>query len=279
MKALVVAFDFSKNALNTLEYAIMYARQTGAELHLVWVDNENTPDPMMNIEQSLRIETKKYFDKIVENYEPKLGKGRFHVHLRKGKVYTEIAMAARQVEADLVFAGTHGISGYERLWIGSNAYRIVTSSPSPVITIKSDFDHTKGIQKILLPLDSSAESRLKLPLTARLAEAFNAEIHILLLYNSPLKTIKNRMLAQAEEAVRCLTDRSIPNIVKEIEADNMAKSILQYASESEADLLSIMTEQANTSGNMFLGPYAQQLINNALIPVLSIQSSNVEKEW
>lgn len=279
MKALVVAFDFSKNALNTLEYAILYARQLDAEVHLVWVDNENTPDPMMNIEQSLRIETKKYFDQIIANFEPQLGKGRFQVHLRKGKVYNEIAMAARQVEADLVFAGTHGISGYERLWIGSNAYRIVTSSPSPVITIKSDFDLKKGIKKILLPIDSSAESRLKLPLSARLAAAFGAEIHLLLLYNSPLKTIKNRMRSQAEEAVKCLSDKSIANVVKEIDADNMVKSILQYAAESEADLLSIMTEQANTTGNMFLGPYAQQLINNALIPVLSIQSTNGESEW
>jgi hypothetical protein len=39
-------------------------------------------------------------------------------------------------------------------------------------------------------------------------------------------------------------------------------------------MILIMTEQGGTSGNVFLGPYAQQLINNALIPVLSLQSGN-----
>jgi len=278
MKAILVAFDFSNNAVNTLEYALVYAKQTGADLHLAWVDNANTPDPIVNIEQNLRIETKRYFDQIVAKYEPTLGKNKFHVHLRKGKVYSEIAMTARQVEAELIFTGTHGISGYERYWIGSNAYRIVTSAPSPVITLKGDFDHTKGISKILLPLDSSAESRYKLPFTAKLAEYFDAEIHLLLLYNSPIKVIRNRMKAQAEEAVRCLSDKSIAFVVKEIEADSMVKSILDYTVDSQADLLSIMTEQATTTGNMFLGPYAQQLINNALIPVLCIQSAPTEIE-
>jgi hypothetical protein len=37
-------------------------------------------------------------------------------------------------------------------------------------------------------------------------------------------------------------------------------------------MISIMTEQGSTSGSMFLGPYAQQLINNSFVPVLSLQS-------
>ena len=275
MKELLVAFDFSKNALHTLEYALLYANKLETGIHLVWVDNASTPDQMMNIEQTLRIETKRYFDEIVSKYQPQLKQGKIQVHLRKGKVYSEIAMLAKQIKADVVFAGTHGVSGYERFWIGSNAYRIVTSSPCPVITLRTDYGFNKDIKRILVPIDSSAESRQKLPFTATLAEAFGAEVHLVLLYNSPLGVIRSRMKSSADEAMKCLKDRKITAFVKEIETDKIAQSILSYSDEIKADMISIMTEQSNTAGNMFLGPYAQQLVNNALIPVVSIQTSPV----
>lgn len=275
MKELLVAFDFSKNALHTLEYALLYANTLRTGIHLVWVDNASTPDQMMNIEQTLRIETKKYFDEIVTKYQPQLKQGKIQVHLRKGKVYSEIAMLAKQIKADVVFAGTHGVSGYERFWIGSNAYRIVTSSPCPVITLRTDYGFSNSIKRILVPIDSSAESRQKLPFTATLAEAFGAEVHLVLLYNSPLGVIRSRMKASADEALKCIKERNIKALIKEIETDKIAQSILNYSDEIKADLISIMTEQSNTAGNMFLGPYAQQLVNNALIPVVSIQTSPV----
>ncbi|MBU2558750.1 MAG: universal stress protein [Bacteroidetes bacterium] len=272
MKEILVAFDFSKNALHTLEYALMYANQMGTGIHLVWVDNTSTPDQMMNIEQTLRIETKKYFDDIVAKYQPKLKQGKIQIHLRKGKVYSEIEMLAKQINADIIFAGTHGVSGYERFWIGSNAYRIVTSAPCPVITLRADYTFRNDIKRILVPIDSSAESRQKLPFTAALAEAFQAEIHLILLYNSSLSVIRNRMKSSADEALKCLKEKNIQTFIKEVETEKIAQRILDYSTELDADLISIMTEQSNTAGNMFLGPYAQQLVNNSLIPVLSIQT-------
>lgn len=273
MKQILVAFDFSKNAIKTLEYALMFANKTKAELSLVWVDGSNTPDNVINIDHEIRIETKKLFEEILPLYEPLLHSGKINTILRKGKVYSEIAAAARMIEADLVLSGTHGVSGYERYWIGSNAYRIVTSAPCPVITLRGDYEIKKeGIKRILLPLDSTPETRQKLPFAAQLAGLFGAEIHLLLLYNSPISVIRNRMKSYAEEAAKFLTEKSIAHQVKFVEADSLVGSILDYANQTDIDLISIMTEQASTSGGLFLGPYAQQLINNALIPVLSLQS-------
>jgi nucleotide-binding universal stress UspA family protein len=272
MKHLLVAFDFSKNAHKALDYALLFANKTGANLSLVWVDNTSTPDNELNIQQDLRIEIKNYFDDIIRQYQPRLKKGTLEAILRKGKVYSEIAMVARKLDADLVFAGTHGVSGYERYWIGSNAYRIVTSSPCPVISIRSDYNFKNGINRIILPLDSSAETGQKLPFACKLAAYFNAEIHLLALYNSNLTAIRNRIKSHADKAAECFEEREIKHVIKEIEADKIVSSILEYAQEVNADMISIMTEQTTTTASMFLGPYAQQLINNSLIPILSLQS-------
>jgi nucleotide-binding universal stress UspA family protein len=272
MKQILVAFDFSKNAIKTLEYALMVANKTGADLSLVWVDSTSTPDNMLNIDHELRIETKKLFEEILPLYEPKLNKGKIDVILRKGKVYTEITNTAKMLEADIVFAGTHGVSGFEQFWIGSNAYRIVTNSPCPVMTIRGDFDLKGGISKILIPLDSTSETRQKLPFATMLAGLFKAEIHLLLLYNTSIRVIRNRMKTYADEAMNYLKSNDISYVFKEIEAENIVSNILQYANDEDVDLISIMTEQGSTSGGMFLGPYAQQIINNSLVPVLSLQS-------
>lgn len=275
MKQLLVAFDFSKNALKALDYALMVANKTGAEVHVVWVDASNTPDNVINIEQELRIETKKLFEEIIPQYEPRLHSGKINTILRKGKVYSEVAMAAKAINADLVFAGTHGVSGFEQYWIGSNAYRIVTQSPCPVITLRSDYEVPSGIERILLPIDSTPETRQKLPLAAEMAAKFGSEIHVLLLYDSPVKVVRARTKSYADEAVKCFSKEQIPYVMKEVTADNLIRGILDYADESRSDMIMMMTEQGGTSGNMFLGPYAQQLINNALIPVLSLQSGNI----
>lgn len=273
MKTILVAFDFSKNSLHTLDYALFYANWLKTGIHLVWVDNTNTPEHVMNIEQTLRIETKKYFDEIVEKYDPKLRHGKLEIHLRKGKVYSEVAMLARQIEASVIFAGTHGVSGYEMYWIGSNAYRIVTSAPCPVITVRSDYEFSGKLKRILVPIDSSAESRQKLPFTANLAQAFGAELHLLVLYNSTLRVIRNRMKSSADEAEKCLKERKLKYKLKEVETEKLVPAILSYSDEIQADLIAIMTEQTATAGSMFLGPFAQQLVNNALIPVVSVHAT------
>lgn len=272
MKHFLVAFDFSKNALKTLEYAIMMANKTGADLSLVWVDSSSTPDNVLNIDQDLRIETKKLFEEIIPNYEAKLHKGKINLILRKGKVYTEVATAARMVEADIVFAGTHGVSGFEQYWIGSNAYRIVTNSPCPVITLRGDYQVKEQIKNILLPIDSTPETRQKLPFAARLASICQATIHLVIVYNSPIGVIRHRMKSYADEAIKMLQQQGVQYVLEELEADKLVTDLLDYAKTVDADMIMMMTEQGGTSGGIFLGPYAQQLINHSFIPVLSLQS-------
>ncbi len=272
MKTLLVATDFSKNSLHVLEYAIMFANKLEASIHLVWVDNSSLEDNLIEtIEEGLRIEKKRYLQKLVSDYKPKVPGEKLQYHLKKGKVYQEIGKTARQLKADIIFTGTHGVTGFEQYWIGSNAYRIMTSAPCPVITVRSDYDFAHGISTILIPLDSSLETKQKLPFTVELAKRFNATIHLLKVYNSPIGVIRKRIDSFGSEAEKCLQDKNISYLIESVEAVNVAASILEYADKNSVGLIAIMTEQNITTANKFLGPYAQQLINGAKIPVLSLR--------
>lgn len=273
MKTILVAIDFSKNAEHALEYALTYAQTLNATVHLVWVDNFiSDASSFDTIKGDVRIEKKEFLKNLTEKYRSKVTNGNIEIVLRKGKVYQEIAKVAKQINADMIFAGTHGVSGYEQHWIGSNAYRIVSQAPCPVFTIRSDYKFAKSINKILLPLDSSLETKEKLPFVISLAQKYNATIYLLKVYNTPIKLIRKRIDSFSDEAIKCLKDHGVNFILDSIEVKNVTASIIEYSNKTDIDLITIMTDQGAMSTNKFLGPYAQELINNSVIPVVSVRA-------
>ena len=273
MKTILVAIDFSKNAEHALQYALMYAEKLDAAVYLIWVDNTFSDESLIDtIKGDIRIENKAYLDGLVKKYNEQLPDRKIKVLLRKGKVYQEIAKTAKNIGADMIFAGTHGVSGYEQHWIGSNTYRIVTQAPCPVTTIRSGYEFNSRLNKILLPLDSSLETKQKLPFICDLALRFGASVHLLKVYNTTISVIRKRIDKFGEDAKSCLIDRNVNFVLEKIDVTNVAASIIEYSITNQIDLIAIMTDQGTTTANKFLGPYAQQLINNSKIPIVSVRA-------
>jgi len=279
MKTLLVAFDFSKNAIHALDYALVYAQKMRATIDLVWIDNSGPADSLVHtIDEELRIEKKNYLNNIIHDYAARYPDISFDLYLGKGKIYQEIGKIARRLKAELIFTGTHGVTGFEEFWIGSNAYRITTTAPCPVVTINNIYKITDAVSQILLPVDSSLETNEKLPFAANMAEVFGATIQLLKIYNTPLKVIRKRIDGFAKEAIDFLETRMVNFEIGETETTNVVSGILSYAKKKEIDVIAIMTEQGNITANRFLGPYAQQLINMAKIPVMSLRSMDYDDE-
>jgi len=153
MKEIIVAIDFSKGSLYALELAIDIANKTNANIMMVWVDSEADSDSEFLASGSeARNDAKLHIEKIQKDYQPKLVNSTLSYKLRKGRVYSEIANQAKYNDAELIIAGTHGASGFEKMWMGSNAFRIVTYAPCPVITIRYGFNFNKKLEKIILPI-------------------------------------------------------------------------------------------------------------------------------
>ncbi len=273
MKTILVAIDFSKNAEHALVYALVYARKLQASIFLVWVDSNISDEMMFDIMKGdIRHEKKMYLKKLITKYKDQIANDKFDIIIRKGRVYQEIAKAAKQIKADMIFTGTHGVSGYEQYWIGSNAYRIVTQAPCPVFTIRNEYTFLDSINNILLPLDSTLETKQKLPFITELALKFNATIHLLKVYNTKISLIRRRIDKFGEDAVKILTGREVNYTIDNIEATNVASSIIEYSNNNDIDLVTIMTDQGTTTANKFLGSYSKQLINNSHIPVVSVRA-------
>jgi nucleotide-binding universal stress UspA family protein len=271
MSSIIVAIDFSNTSIHALEYSIQIANRMKTDINLIWVDKVTTQESVYpDTTNENRNEAKKRFDELVHNYSKKLSKGlSIDYKLKKGRIYREVDNLAKMTDAELIVAGAHGISGFEEYWIGSNAYKIVTYASCPVITVRHDFPIRKTIERIVVPMDGSAETLHKIPFVVKLATLFKPEVHLVTTHNSHLKSIQRLTEKVVQSAKRHFQTHELNLVEDTIVANDLTKALLNYSISVDADLISIMTEQ-ETPVNIMLGAQAQQLINQSPIPVLSV---------
>lgn len=276
MKDIIVGIDFSKNSIHALEYAIDVANAIEANIFMIHVDKPYSSESLFSRKGSEHSEkVVNVFEKLIKKYKP-LVKGNLSYKIRKGKIQQEMINQAKYLDAYLMIIGTHGVSGFEEFWIGSNAYRIVTSAPCPVVTIREGFVwKKKNLSKIILPIDSTIESRQKVPVVTEIALGCNAEIHVLAVHTSKQKDIRNLVDKYAQQACDFIKSKNGKFRVVPIDCDNLAKATIEYSVKENADLIAVMTEQETTTSNIWLGTYAQQLVNYSLVPVLSVKSKDI----
>ena len=275
-KQLIVAIDFSKCSIKALEFAINVANYMDGDVLMVHVDKPQSTESIYSKRGSEhQAKMTDMLEKLVKKYQPTL-KGKLEYKIRKGKVFTEIANQAKYSDAYLLIAGTHGVSGFEEFWIGSNSYRMVTYAPCPVITIRESFIFKpKHIKKIILPIDSTMETRQKVPFTTELAKLFESEIHVLGVYSTNVKDVKNLVEGYAKQAIDYIEEAGVVCEKHFKFCENITEGIIEYSKEIRADLITIMTEQEKSAKNIWLGPYAQQMVNHSPIPVLTVHSKNI----
>ncbi len=271
MKTIDVAIDFSKGAIIALEYAIGIANKAGASINIIWVDNMSDKDILLGVSKSLvEKEAAERLQCIVDTYKNKLTPGTLSYKLRSGRVYKEVGNQAKYDDADLIICGTHGTSEAENLWAGSNTYRIVSYTNIPVITIRHAFDPQATSGVVVMPVDSTAESRQKAEFTCNLAKILGLKIHVLGLYTTKLSAIQRKVDTSVKHVVKMIEEAGLEHVEHFKHSNNVTTTTIEYAEHVKADLISIMTEQEKTASNWLLGTYAEQMINASMIPVLCI---------
>lgn len=272
MGTIIVAIDFAESSINGFLHALSIAQNCHKDIQMVWVQKaESDKDKLENHVDRTR-EAKERFEEIIAEYQPQLPKNKITYTIRTGKVFKEITDLAREIKAWMIITGTHGASVFVEFWIGSNANRIVSLAPCPVITIRSGIDIQKPLTKILLPIDNTMETRQKAPFTGVIAKSFDAEVIILSLYTSNVKALKQNIDLYAKQVEIYFEQEGIKFSHEKLKVENLADDLINFAKEKEANLISIMTEQGSSMMNLWMGPYTQQIINRSPIPILSIRS-------
>lgn len=278
MKNIIVAVDFSGGSIHALRYAVRIANKARANITMVWVDKTSEPDSVYSVSlENYRSEVVRRFSELVEQLKPEFTGGKMDYKLRTGKIYSEVVAFAQSKKADLIVTGSHGVSGFEEYWIGSNANRIVAHAGCPVITVRNKYVIKDSDWKIVLPLDNSNQTLGKLEISTKLAKLIGAEIHLVTIYSTSLKTMHKRVDSFAEKAMKYFEKENVHFVREHFESQNATKTVIDYATGVNADLIAIMTEQESNTSSGIIGPNAQQIVNHSPIPVLSVHPSDAGK--
>lgn len=273
---ILVGIDFSECSLNALSHAVSIAEKSNSNIVMVWVNKlANDKDIVSKDNDLIVLGATQRFSELLEKYEPIIGKDKISYIIKEGRVYEAMQTACEELDPMLVVIGTHGMSGFSARWLGSNAYRMSLLIDVPIITIRGGVDINKTISKILLPIDSTTETRQKLPLTALLAKYFNATIYVLGIYTSEVKTVNMRVNSYVKQVVNYLVANEIDYVIDELHGTDVADELILYASKINANLISIMDEQERSAANFFSGSSSLQLVTKSPYPILISHAKNI----
>jgi nucleotide-binding universal stress UspA family protein len=275
MKKILVGVDFSRTSILAFRYALNIARYTQSEILVINVQKQLDYDiPIGSDEKKAPREVEEQCKSLIEEYRPQVNFEIDYV-VREGSVQKEISNQAKYSNAWLIVVGAHGLSGFQESWMGTDSYRIVSTAEKPVITVRKDFNIERKLSNIVLPIDSTMETVQKIGLTIEIAIAFQATIHVVSLYSTMVAESRERVDQYASEAIQQVNKAGLDLITVTLKADNITDATIEYATGIDADLISIMTEQEFAPRNIWLGPYAQQMVNHSPVPVLSIPSKKL----
>jgi nucleotide-binding universal stress UspA family protein len=194
------------------------------------------------------------------------------VKIVTGDVHSEIIKFLGEKDFGLIIMGTHGASGYRELFIGSNAQRVVTLSDIPVLTLQKK-SSIRGHKNILIPIDNSLHSREKINIAVVIAEIFGAKIHLIGLPDSDEPADLHKLKIKLESVEKHLTANRLQYKTTMVTGESLASAALNYADKHRCDLIVINTGHESEVTGIFLGAFAQQIVNHSNVPVLSFKHS------
>ena len=272
IKRIAVPTDYSQSASVAMDYAVQMAKKFGAEITLIHVLEEGAYAgifaPSNKTEYVEKERAQLRLQEEAHALESQYGINVSQV-IRSGRIYDEIIQAAQEANVDLIVMGTHGVAGWAEFFAGSNAFRVVTQSPCPVLTIQG---HAKkqGFNNIILPLDRTPETCQKVRYATTLAKKYGSKIHIASLLLEDSEEIRYDFAKKVKQITDHLEKEGIEHEENVLVGDNLATMTMNYAESKKGDLIVMMTEQEYNLTGFLMGPFAQQIVNHCKLPVLSI---------
>ncbi len=275
---ILVPTDFSEIAQNALGHALKIADVYKNEITLLNIQDEGglfglfgSDEKMGLIKEAVDMK----MDKLIAESAKSFPNVKINKRFETGKIYKVITEIAENENFDSIVMGTNGASGLQQI-TGSNASRVINYAKVPVVVVKDQSISNKGYEKIVLPIDLSRESRQKVTWAIHLAKRFNSVIHVIY-ENSSNPEVKGRIFAAVNQTQDILSQNNANYIVRGLDEekyqDSFAEDTLAYASEINADLIMIMTQQEKGFSEFLLGSYAQQIVNHSgKVPVMCINS-------
>ncbi|MBS1538826.1 MAG: universal stress protein [Bacteroidetes bacterium] len=275
LKTIVVPTDFSESADKALQHAIELCKTTNSKLVIVNVVELNlitVPAEMMSLgiitEEMIQI-SKISLDKLSEKI-----KAEHNISIESenyiGNVHDNIIKAAEAFKADLIIMGTHGASGIKEWLFGSNAFSVVNNTSIPVLTINLHSKTTNNFKKIVFPFNENLLTLQKVEQVTVLATSFKSSIFLLGYTTNENSNDIESIQLKGKHLSEQFANENIECSFSMVHGEDYADTILKFANDTNADLITIVSNRNHNVDKVFKTKPDKKLVNHSVIPVLSV---------
>jgi nucleotide-binding universal stress UspA family protein len=276
-KKILVATDYTELSENAVTAASSLCQRQNASLILLHVVKNAPADApqeefhlTLDYTREMKTIAKNELKNLAESIRNKYGIGVEEI-VSYGEVVKEINRIVQEKNPDLVLIGTHGASGFRRFFIGSTAYRVIKHTRFPVMTIPGEGDWTK-FRNILFPIRLIPDALKKYDYIRPILRKDHSTLHLLGLTTDSEMNEMNEVMGLEEKLEARLQEDQVDFNITYHRCTNYADKILEVADEKSPDLIVIIATIDKTKGEFFIGPFSQQILNHAKVPVLCIRS-------
>lgn len=298
LRSLLVPLDGSKFSEDSLPFAGQIARRTGASLHLAHVHVPYEPEHLLGNTQfqyegvtldeydtEHREREESYLADLARRFVGDGAPSDAKV-LDDGDVAEELAEYADEVHSDMIFLTTHGLTGVNRLWLGSVTDEIVRRTTVPLFVVHpteaGEAREGLSIRHILVPLDGSELAETVLGPATELARAFDAKVTLTRVVRSGesrgwpvLAELRERPVPPIDGALEYLRGvadeltRDGLDVHVHVERGNLpATAIVRSAEYLDADVIAMATHGYGGVKRTVLGSVADKILRTSTIPML-----------
>lgn len=278
MKKILVPTDFSKISINALEVAMEIAKKSGAEIVLLHVVEDATPDSFA-ISGEWRTEEnwsdKLFTMKLIEKakaqleklvLDPRFSSVKLNGELRLGNAFHGMRTIITENKVDLVVMGTRGHSRLEEMVIGTNTERVVRHAKCPVLSIhkkpaKVDFKNI--VYATAMHKDEEVFSRM----VKRTQQLYNSTLHLVRI-NTPGDFQRDHVVKDYMEkfAKKLGLKNYTINVYNDITEED---GIVYFAESIDADMIAMATHGRTGFAHVLAGSIAEDVVGHAKRPVLT----------
>jgi nucleotide-binding universal stress UspA family protein len=295
--------DFSDFSRLAFDHAIALARRYGASVTLLHVVQlpPVAAAPAGGVVLPSMILTPADREALLANlrqFAEREGGGgvRVDVEVLLGTPAAEILAFADARDVDLMVLGTHGLSGFERLVLGSVAEKVVRKATCPVLTVPAGVPDAAPaspvlFRQVLCPVDFSDCSMRALEYAISLAEEADAHLTLLHVLELPPDIAREAhenavgpgslrdYIVEAEKDRLARLQMAVPDDVRAFCTVDTAvtvgtawREILRVAAERKADVVVAGVHGRGAIGRLLFGSTSAQLLRHAGCPVLTLRA-------
>lgn len=270
IKEYFVPVEFTEKASIGIELAILLAQKTGSGIHMVHSignDKRYLDRKFLNSKVSY---TTKILEKLIHYYSKKTNDSlKINFSIVRDEVNTAIVFNANNTDDSAI---SLGIQNNQGIFTRNLPNKVLSTSIRPIFAACSNV-LPPSINNIVLPLDITPETKIKVPFTAFVAKMFNAQIHVLTLSTSGED--KKALHLYSQQVIDYFKNEGVVTKSVNMNGNNLVDMILYYTEKVCGDMISVMAQQDKGFYNYFSANYTSQLLFRSPVPLMLIPRQSI----